>query len=167
MIVMQYRFTLPADYDMTIIEKRIRENGAKLNGFPGLLMKAYLFSKVDNAGTNENRYAPLYIWKDSSAMALFLQSPAFQKLTHDFGWPKIDTWLTLRVPDIDAIRNNQWLTMTRRNIDAYSSLSSLALNGSLCAWDVSRWQLLQVDFCDRPTAGNEIYQIGFMASEAW
>jgi len=34
MIVMQYRFTLPADYDMTIIEKRIEENGAKLDGFP-------------------------------------------------------------------------------------------------------------------------------------
>jgi hypothetical protein len=30
MIVMQYRFTLPADYDMAVIETRIRENGAKL-----------------------------------------------------------------------------------------------------------------------------------------
>jgi hypothetical protein len=33
MIVMQYRFTLPADYDMAVIETRIRENGAKLDGF--------------------------------------------------------------------------------------------------------------------------------------
>ena len=38
MIVMQYRFTLPADYDMAVIETRIRENGAKLDGFPGLLV---------------------------------------------------------------------------------------------------------------------------------
>ena len=49
MIVMQYRFTLPADYDMAVIETRIRENGAKLDGFPGLLIKAYLFSRREDA----------------------------------------------------------------------------------------------------------------------
>ncbi len=29
MIVMQYRFTLPADYDISIIERRIGDGGAR------------------------------------------------------------------------------------------------------------------------------------------
>ncbi|CAK6500361.1 hypothetical protein PANPA_00247 (plasmid) [Pantoea sp. Nvir] len=37
MILMHYRFTLPADYDMAIIERRIAENGARLDGFPDLI----------------------------------------------------------------------------------------------------------------------------------
>jgi len=62
MIIMQYRFTLPADYDMSIIEQRILSKGSKLDGFPGLLFKAFLFSCRDDAALSaeENRYAPLY-----------------------------------------------------------------------------------------------------------
>ena len=37
MLAMQYSFTLPADYDMTIIERRIAENGHRLDGYPGLV----------------------------------------------------------------------------------------------------------------------------------
>nr|WED67986.1 DUF4865 family protein [Pectobacterium colocasium] len=88
MIVMQYRFTLPADYDMAIIEARIAQNGAKLNGFPGLLFKTYLISLRDDAFCDENGYAPLYVWKNAEAMAAFLQSPGFKMLTLDFGWPQ-------------------------------------------------------------------------------
>ena len=105
MIVMQYRFTLPADYDMAVIETRIRENGAKLDGFPGLLVKAYLFSRREDAHCAENRYAPLYVWRNPEAMARFLQSSGFKKLTEDFGWPQIDTWLALRLPNINEVRN--------------------------------------------------------------
>ncbi|MDR0219233.1 MAG: DUF4865 family protein [Enterobacteriaceae bacterium] len=164
---MQYRFTLPADYNMTIIEARIAENGAKLNGFIGLLFKAYLVSRCDEAHTDENRYAPLYVWKNAEAMATFLQSPGFQKLTQDFGWPQIDTWLALRLPAIDEVRNAGWLSITKQHIAAHSDLSALALDGQLCAWDVSRWQILQIDFGDAPHAGRENYHIGYVASEAW
>ncbi|MEQ0277559.1 DUF4865 family protein [Klebsiella sp. CN_Kp100] len=45
MIVMQYRFTLPADYDMAVIDTHIQENGAKLDGFPGLLLR-HIWSPV-------------------------------------------------------------------------------------------------------------------------
>lgn len=78
MIVMQYRFTLPADYDMAVIETRIRENGAKLDGFPGLLVKAYLFSRSEDAHCAENRYAPLYVWRSPEAMAVFYRVPALK-----------------------------------------------------------------------------------------
>ncbi|WP_337262752.1 MULTISPECIES: DUF4865 family protein [unclassified Serratia (in: enterobacteria)] len=163
MIVMQYRFTLPADYDMAVIDTRIQENGAKLDGFPGLLFKAYLVSRSDDAYCDENRYAPLYLWKNAEAMANFLQSSGFKNLTQNFGWPLIDTWLALRLPDIDEVRNASWLSMRRLPIVAHSALSALALEGQLCAWDVSRWQLLQVDFGSVPEAGQENYRIKYVA----
>jgi len=40
MIAMQYRFPLPADYDMAIIDRRIADKGHLTDGFPGLLFKA-------------------------------------------------------------------------------------------------------------------------------
>jgi len=48
MIIMHYRFNLPADYDMSVIEKRITDNGTRLNSFTGLLFKAYLFSRRED-----------------------------------------------------------------------------------------------------------------------
>lgn len=45
MIAMQYSFTLPADYDMSIIDRRIRDKGPLLDGFPNLGFKAYLSAR--------------------------------------------------------------------------------------------------------------------------
>ena len=150
---------------MAIVETRIRENGAKLDGFPGLLFKTYLFSRREDAHCAENRYAPLYVWKNADAMARFLQSPGFKKLTEDFGWPQIDTWLALRLPAVDEVRNAAWLSMRKLPIVAHSDLSALPPEGQLWAWDVSRWQGLQVDVGAAPHAGSENYRIGYVASE--
>ena len=59
MIGMQYKITLPSDYNMELIRARIRENGHKTDGFDDLLFKCYL---IKEKGTNgiENIYAPLY-----------------------------------------------------------------------------------------------------------
>ena len=45
MIAMQYSFTLPADYDMSVIDRRIADTGPLLDGFPGLKFKAYLVAR--------------------------------------------------------------------------------------------------------------------------
>jgi hypothetical protein len=164
MIVMQYRFTLPADYDMAIIERRISENGAKLNGFPGLLFKAYLVARRDDVHGAENRYAPLYVWKNAEAMTRFLQSPGFRRLAQDFGWPKIETWLALRLPEVEWVRQAVWLSMVRQPVIPYSDLSALELKGQLCAWDVSRWQMLQIDAGELPQMGKENYRVECVAS---
>ena len=42
MNAMQYKITLPNDYDMTIIRERVENNGFKTDGFQDLLLKAYL-----------------------------------------------------------------------------------------------------------------------------
>jgi heme-degrading monooxygenase HmoA len=164
MIVMQYRFTLPADYDMAVIEQRINHSGAKLDGFPGLLFKTFLFSRREEAHVTENRYAPLYVWQNAQAMTRFLQSAGFKKLTADFGWPEIETWLTLRLPEVERVKNAAWLSIAKTPILPHDDLASLALESQLCAWDVSRWQLLQVDMGDAPVAGRENYRIGYVAT---
>lgn len=166
---MQYSFTLPANYDMTIIEKRIADNGAKLNGFPGLLFKAYLFAQRDDLllATKENRYGSLYVWKNTDAMAHFLQCSGFTQLTQDFGWPEINIWNTLCVPLIDEIKNAKCLSIATQRITPYSNLAALNLVGQLCAWDVSRWQSLSVIFTPSPLPNRENYRMGYLASEEY
>src|SRR5271165_2720611 len=50
MIAMQYSFTLPADYDMSVIDRRIADKGPLLDGFPGLQFKAYLVARRGEHG---------------------------------------------------------------------------------------------------------------------
>ena len=63
---------------MGIIEQRISLNGARLDGFPGLVAKAYLYACRDDDGQNENRYAPLYFWREGCEA---LTSTPCQRLT--------------------------------------------------------------------------------------
>lgn len=91
MIAMQYSFTLPADYDMAIIRRRIAEKGHLLDHFDGLHLKAYLWAERGEHA-RENLYAPFYVWRDSEAMQRFLGGPGFAALTQAFGWPSIRCW---------------------------------------------------------------------------
>ncbi|WP_238149844.1 DUF4865 family protein [Dyella jiangningensis] len=88
---MQYSFTLPADYDMAIIRRRIAEKGPSLDHFDGLHLKAYLHATAGEHA-RDNLYAPFYVWRDSEAMQRFLGSAGFQSLTQAFGWPSIRCW---------------------------------------------------------------------------
>ena len=63
MIAMQYSFTLPADYDMGIIDRRIRDRGPGTDGLPHLGFKAYLSARKGEFGSAENLYAPFYLWQ--------------------------------------------------------------------------------------------------------
>ncbi|MGE0970554.1 DUF4865 family protein [Klebsiella sp. WOUb02] len=96
----------------------------------------------------ENRYAPLYVWQNAEAMTRFLQSPGFTRLCEDFGWPRIESWLALRVPAIGEVMDKSWLSVEKRAIAPFSDLASLDLQGPLCAWDLSRWQ----------TAGGQLWR---------
>ncbi|KAA0591935.1 hypothetical protein J2848_006443 [Azospirillum lipoferum] len=95
MIAMQYSFVLPADYDMTIIDRRVREKGPLLDGFPRLRFKAYLAARKQDAGfaSAENLYAPFYLWDEPEGIDAFLSSPGFAAVSRDFGWPSVQTWL--------------------------------------------------------------------------
>ena len=94
MLAMQYSFTLPADYDMAIIRRRIAEKGHLLDDFPGLAFKAYLYASRDDGElpSGDNLYAPFYLWRDGEAMNRFLGGAGFLALTQAFGRPSISTF---------------------------------------------------------------------------
>jgi hypothetical protein len=93
MIAMQYGFTLPADYDMSIIDRRIRDNGHKLDGFPCLRFKAYLSARTGDMASPENLYAPFYLWERAAGMEAFLSGPGFRAVSSAFGWPSVASWI--------------------------------------------------------------------------
>jgi hypothetical protein len=93
MIAMQYSLTLPADYDMGIIDRRIWDKGPLLDGFPNLTFKAYLRAAKGDLGSAENLYAPFYVWDKADGASDFLCGPGFQALAKDFGWPSVRSWI--------------------------------------------------------------------------
>lgn len=94
MIAMQYSIGLPADYDMDIIRRRIKEKGPLLDGFPGLDFKAYLFADRNDAElpSRDNLYAPFYVWRDIAGMNAFLCGDGFAALSVAFGRPSVWIW---------------------------------------------------------------------------
>lgn len=166
MIAMHYRFTLPADYDMGLIEARIACNGARLDGFPGLLFKAYLYSRQDDGALpgQENRYAPFYVWHNAEAMDRFLASEGFAALTRHFGWPRIQTWQLLRAPDPASLDGACMARLRRTKVASHDQLAGLHGEAMVSGWDLSRWEWLEADLLPSsmpPEA--ELYRIGYLA----
>ncbi len=94
MIGMQYRVSLPNDYNMDIIRTRVKENGSKTDGFKDLLCKCYLIQESGIDGF-ENVYAPLYIWKESAGMNEFLFNGYYDNIIKSFGWKQINLGIPL------------------------------------------------------------------------
>lgn len=92
MHAMQYEITLPADYDMTIIRRRVATRGAATDAFPGLGVKAYAVRERGVLGSPVNQYAPFYLWADPAGMNQFLFGPPFAGLSADFGRPVVRHW---------------------------------------------------------------------------
>ena len=92
MHAMQYEITLPADYDMGIIRRRVETRGGALDGFAGLALKAYCVRERGKDGSPVNQYAPFYVWDDPRALTGFLGGPGFRGLSGDFGRPAVRDW---------------------------------------------------------------------------
>lgn len=92
---MNYRITLPADYDMGIIRHRVATRGHLLDTFPGLGQKAYLIRERGVDGSPVNQYAPFYLWNTPGGMNSFLWGAAFQAIVDDFGRPVVEHWTGL------------------------------------------------------------------------
>ncbi|MEV8064116.1 DUF4865 family protein [Streptomyces antimycoticus] len=92
MLVMQYRITLPADYDMRIIRDRVEAKGPLLDDFSGLGLKAYGIRERGVDGSPVHQYVPFYLWTAPEAMNRFLWGPGFQGIVRDFGRPAVEHW---------------------------------------------------------------------------
>jgi Domain of unknown function (DUF4865) len=93
MYAKQYEITLPADYDMGIIRKRVADAGGVFDELAGLGLKAYLIRERGVDGSAVNQYAPFYLWNDLGAMGRFLVGGGgFQNIVRDFGRPVVRGW---------------------------------------------------------------------------
>ncbi|MEU5426502.1 DUF4865 family protein [Streptomyces olivoreticuli] len=89
----QYEITLPADYDVRVIRKRVADFGHILDDRAGLGLKAYVIRERGVNGSPVNQYAPFYLWNDTAAMSAFLVGGGgFQGIIRDFGRPVVQHW---------------------------------------------------------------------------
>ncbi|MFF3004799.1 DUF4865 family protein [Kitasatospora sp. NPDC057940] len=170
MHAMQYEITLPADYDLGIIRKRVADKGHLLDAHPGLGLKAYLVRERGRDGSPVNQYAPFYLWRTVEGMNSFLWGPGFRGLSADFGRPAVRHWLGAglahgAVPDAPATSTSTstatstatTTTATRHTVRLSESddpaeaveraLAELpahpALHTAAVAVDPSRWELVR------------------------
>ena len=128
MIAMQYSFTLPSDYDMDIIHRRVQEKGKLLDSHEPLDFKAYGVARRGDPLTRsaENLYAPFYVWKDTAGMADFLCSAGFAGLVASFGWPIVRNWpLVLAHEVAPGAREATFSTRQVTQLQPFTALADL------------------------------------------
>jgi hypothetical protein len=172
MIGMQYKITLPGDYDMDIIKKRVKENGYKTDGFKDLLFKCYLIQDKNLDGF-ENTYAPLYVWKDSEGMNEFIFDGYYDNILHSFGWQNINIGIPLEVDLSKHYVEARYMLETSGEINARDSLKDVReslkksvqedpnICGTVCIYNPDKWRYSQFLFLkNRPqTQENDMYHI--------
>lgn len=158
MIAMQYKIVLPSDYPMESIEKRIKEKGHLLDGLPGLIFKAYLYSRKDAESykSQVNSYAPFYLWRDYHSMVSFLQSDGFKALCEQFGRPKVETWFVDGKPTVPTSHHS--LACIKHKASQHADV--LGLN-------YTSWETIRVTWLSNPERINirdgDIYSVGYVA----
>lgn len=186
MIAMQYGFTLPADYDMAIIDRRIAERGHVTDGFPGLAFKAYLSSRPDAgpAFGSDKAYAPFYLWHTAEGLNDFVCGPGFAILSRDFGRPAIRTWIPWAVQASCGFRHAKYANFAESSIAIGADLAALRAAAkaevpadgalaSLVAFDPTAWRIMRFALTDHPPAGaaapgetRRLYQVGHVSQGA-
>ncbi|WP_327358516.1 DUF4865 family protein [Streptomyces sp. NBC_01304] len=177
MHAMQYEITLPADYDMGIIRKRVEAKGHLTDAFPGLGVKAYLMRERGTDGSTVNQYAPFYLWRTSEGMNSFLWGPGFQGLCADFGRPVVQHWpgvsyeegpsaaqspavaVRRRVPMTEYRELPEYLAAAQREADRIAALPSTVL--SAMAFDPRLWEVVHFTLLteDRDNLSGERFQV--------
>ncbi len=181
MIAMQYGFTLPADYDMAIIDRRIRDKGPMTDGFPKLGFKAYLTARKGEFGATDNLYAPFYFWRHAEGASDFLCGPGFEAVSQSFGRPQVATWIVWHgdvAPDATKAR---FATREILPLDTEVSLASVresetararerldepGMLASVAAFDPAGWRMVRFALhTDAPAVSplTRIYRVGHVS----
>lgn len=153
MQAMQYTVTLPTDYDMQIIRKRVADNGNKTDYFSGLLFKAYFITEREQ-GSVSNSYAPLYIWKDSEGMNKFIFKGFYDNIIQSFGWQHIEIGVTSSVDLAPDFLESRYAIEEYQPIAANTSLQDVPLVaerhegelGKVRLYNPDKWQLVTYTF---------------------
>ncbi|MES2399490.1 MAG: DUF4865 family protein [Pseudomonadota bacterium] len=115
MLAIQYSFQLPSDYDMGIVERRVKERGHLFDSVRGLGFKAFLSARRDETATGSgpvNLYAPIYFWEQPTALADFLSGDMFAGVANAFGRPAVQTWSVLRAEAKDSLPTAKFASKT-------------------------------------------------------
>ncbi|MEU0743397.1 DUF4865 family protein [Streptomyces sp. NPDC006134] len=158
MHAMQYEITLPADYDMGVIRKRVADRGHLLDAFDGLGLKAYLMRERGKDGSPVSQYAPFYLWHTVEGMNSFLWDGGFQGICDDFGRPPVRQWAGLACEEGVAAGSPARVAVRRRErvpdgvpvaeaaADAVERAGRLAARGgavlAAAAVDTGRWEVV-------------------------
>ncbi len=185
MLAMQYSFTLPSDYDMSVIQERIAAKGHLMDDFPLLVFKAFLHARRDQGRRHacENLYAPFYLWESAEGMNRFLGGNGFAALTDSFGWPSIKTWsvwesrlLPTLVAAVCATREivqiqphtvlaNLQKTETER---VWADVDKRGALGAVVGFEPSTWTLVRFRLWPQyhesfDQAGVQVYEVGHLS----
>ncbi|MGF0173600.1 DUF4865 family protein [Streptomyces sp. Marseille-Q5077] len=179
MHAMQYGITLPADYDMEIIRRRVASKGHLLDNWQGLGLKAYLIRERGVHGSPVNEYAPFYLWNTVAGMNAFLWGGPFQGIADDFGRPPVRQW-TVLAREGAASPRVRVAVLRRQQVPEGVRLKDLAADvtretersagedGAVlaaAAVDTSRWELIHFSLRenDTPKAEGEVYEVLHMS----
>lgn len=181
MMAMQYYFTLPADYDMEIIDRRIRDKGPAMDSFPQLGFKAFLSARRGEFGSWENLYAPFYLWDQPEGAVDFICGPGFAALTGAFGRPRIRHWIVWSAPVSSDLGNARFADCEYRAIEPYAQLPDLRQQevdlakqeagrkhvlARIAAFDPHDWTMVRFGlYAEPPPASgtNQIYRVGHLS----
>lgn len=188
MIAMHYNFSLPADYDMAIIDRRIRDKGPLLDNLPGLKFKAYLTARKGDPVTRsrENLYAPFYVWHEEEGLSDFICGPGFVALTESFGRPQVNSWVAWHAETSADIRSARFATREVVAIEPHALLAELRQEESYAAaaaishgnalasvvafepthWTLVRFRLLAEAPADASQPGIQAYNVGHLSLPA-
>lgn len=188
MIAMQYEFTLPADYDMSIIDRRISEKGHMTDAFPGLVFKSYLTGrKTSMLGPEyiaENAYAPFYLWQSNEAMNAFLCGAGFVGVTQAFGWPSVKTWSVWHARISTRLAQACFATRASIPIASYAKLDALHMSeleradalvesghalAAVTGFDPTAWTLVRFQLWEEPPhtvllPEERLYEVGHVST---
>ena len=159
MIGMQYKVILPKNYDMGIIRKRVQDNGHKMDGFPGLNIKAYLITEAEKNGNLYNSYAPLYIWNNYQGMNKFIFEGYYDNILESFGWQQINIGVHLSINLDKDINKSRYVVEYAGNISESNSLINTPFTtidqyvenvekslGNLLVYNPDKWVYSQFSF---------------------
>ncbi|MGO4449275.1 DUF4865 family protein [Phyllobacterium sp. TAF24] len=184
MIAMQYSFTLPADYDMGIIDRRIAEKGHLLDNFPHLRFKAYLSARrTDETRSRDNLYAPFYLWDDVQGLNNFLGGDGFVAVSHSFGRPQVKSWFVWRAriaPDVAqaVFATREILPVDvnisvgdRRRLESEKAIEDIEQSGVVASvtgfepttWTVVRFRLWSAEGPGPVNDATQIYKVGHLS----
>lgn len=171
MIGMQYKITLPADFDIKQIVARVRDNGYKTDGFEGLLFKCYLI-KEKGFNSFENMYAPLYVWETSDAMNKFMFEGYYDNIIRSFGWQRVNIGIPILTELSENFKTSEYVVEETKDIVPLSSLNGYTDSlihstaedsnylGRVCIYNPDKWKYSTFYFYKNcPAVKNEIYKI--------